>query len=87
MMAIFLLGFTAAASITASLFFLRFWRDSRDRLFLAFTAFFLIEGITRVLLVFYAHPGEGSPGIYLARLLGMLLILSAILKKNYPGEL
>jgi hypothetical protein len=32
--------------------------------------------------VFYAHPGEGSPGIYLARLLGMLLILSAILKKN-----
>jgi len=78
----FLIGMITTASLAAGVFFLRFWRDSRDRLFLAFTAFFLIEGITRVLLVFYAHPGEGSPGIYLARLLGMLLILSAILKKN-----
>ena len=83
MIAIFLLGVTASASLTASLFFLRFWRDTRDTLFLAFTAFFLIEAITRILLPFFAHPGEGSPWIYLARLVGLVMILGAILRKNF----
>jgi len=83
MITIFLLGFTASASLAAGLFFLRFWRDTHDTLFLAFTAFFLIEAITRILLPFFAHPGEGSPWIYIARLIGLLLILAAILRKNY----
>jgi hypothetical protein len=83
MMIAFLLGVTACASLTASLFFLRFWRDTRDGLFLAFTAFFLIEAITRAVLLFFAHPGEGSPWIYIARLIGLVLILAAIAKKNY----
>lgn len=83
MIAIFLLGFTASASLTASLFFLRFWRDTRDTLFLAFTGFFLIDSITRLLLLFFALPGEGSPWIYIARLIGLLFILAAILGKNY----
>jgi uncharacterized membrane protein HdeD (DUF308 family) len=86
MITIFLLGFTASASLTASLFFLRFWRDTRDYLFLAFAAFFLIEAITRGLLLFFSHPGEGSPWIYIARLLGLLLILAAILRKNYEPQ-
>ena len=80
---LFLLGFTASASLTASLFFLRFWRDTRDTLFLAFTAFFLIEAVTRLLLPSFSHPGEGSPWIYIARLVGLLMILAAILRKNY----
>lgn len=83
MITIFLLGVTASASVTASLFFLRFWRDTRETLFLAFTAFFLIEGITRVVLLFFAHPGEGSPWIYIARLLGLIMILAAIVRKNF----
>lgn len=83
MIILFLLGFTASASLTASLYFLRFWRDTRDALFLAFTAFFFIEAITRIVLPFFAHPGEGSPWIYLARLVGLLLILVAILRKNF----
>ena len=87
MIASFLLGVTASAAFTASLFFLRFWRDTRDTLFLAFAAFFLIEGITRSVLVFYAHPSEGSPWIYLARLMGLLLILTAVLKKNFSSEI
>jgi uncharacterized membrane protein HdeD (DUF308 family) len=83
MIAIFLLGFTASASLTASLFFLRFWRDTRDTLFLAFTGFFLIDAIARGLLLFFAHPGEGSPWIYVARLFGLLMIVAAIIRKNY----
>jgi uncharacterized membrane protein HdeD (DUF308 family) len=83
MIIIFLLGFTVSASLTASLYFLRFWRDTRDTLFLAFTAFFLIEAITRIVLPFFAHPGEGSPWIYVARLVGLLFIVTAILRKNF----
>lgn len=36
---IFLLGFVVASSLIAALFFLRFWRDTRDPLFVAFSAF------------------------------------------------
>lgn len=83
MIVIFLLGFTASASLTAGLFFLRFWRDTRDTLFLAFTGFFVIDAITRVVRIYAAHPGEGSPWIYVARLIALLMILAAILRKNY----
>jgi uncharacterized membrane protein HdeD (DUF308 family) len=81
----FLLGVIAMASITASVFFLKFWRSTRDTFFLAFAAFFLIEAVDRVALLFFSKPNEGSPWIYLVRLLALLLILAAILKKNYGG--
>lgn len=79
----FLLGVIATASATAALFFLKFWRRARDAFFGAFAAFFLIEGGIRVALLFFARPSEGSPWIYLIRLLALLLLLAAILRKNY----
>ncbi len=79
----FLLGVIAIASLTAGVFFLKFWTSTRDTFFLAFAAFFLIEASNRVALLFFAHPNEGSPWIYAVRLLALLLILTAILKKNY----
>jgi len=81
----FLLGVIAASSITAGVFFLKFWRDTRDSFFLAFAASFLIEGLNRCGVLLLQKPNEGSPWIYLVRLLSFLLILAAILKKNY-GE-
>lgn len=83
MTSIFLLGATAAASFTAFVFFLRFWRDTRDFLFAAFGFFFLVEGVNRVLLSSMRHPSEGSPWIYVARLIALLLLLGAIVAKNY----
>ena len=80
----FLLGVIAAASLTASLFFLRFWRETRDSFFLSFSAFFLVEASIRVVLLFFARPNEGSPWIYIVRLVAMLWILFAILRKNSP---
>jgi len=82
----FLLGVIATASMTAALFFLKFWRSTRDVLFLAFAAFFLIHAIDRVSLLFFVKPNEGSPWIYVVRLAALLLILAAILKKNYGGN-
>lgn len=79
----FLLGVIAATSFTAGIFFLRFWRDTRDSLFFAFAIAFLVEGVNRVGLLFAPHSNEASPWVYVIRLLAFLLILAAILKKNY----
>jgi hypothetical protein len=78
----FLLGVIASASATAGLFFLKFWRDTRDPFFLAFSASFLIEALNRVAVLFLPRPNEGSPWIYLIRLFASLLILTAIIRKN-----
>jgi len=78
----FLLGVIAAACTTAGVFFLKFWKETSDTLFLAFAAFFLIEALSRVALLFFAKPNEGSPWIYLIRLAALLWILVAILRKN-----
>ena len=83
---IFLLGVIAAASFTATLFFLRFWRETRDPLFAAFGFYFLVEGVNRVMLSTMAHPNEGSPWIYIARLIALLVLLGAIIRKNYPAR-
>lgn len=79
----FLVGVIATASATAGLFFLRFWRDTRDSFFLAFAASFMVEGLNRMAVLFLPRPNAGNPWIYLVRLLAFLLILFAILRKNY----
>jgi uncharacterized membrane protein HdeD (DUF308 family) len=79
----FLLGVIGTASLAAALFFLKFWKQTHDRLFLAFATFFAIEAINRVVLLRVEHSNEGSPWIYLFRLLCLLVLLAAILEKNY----
>ena len=81
----FLLGLISTGFVTAGMFFLRFWRDTRDRLFLAFAASFIVEGLNRCALLFVDKPNEGSPWIYVVRLLAFLLILLAIWRKNAGG--
>ncbi|MGH9546138.1 MAG: DUF5985 family protein [Terriglobales bacterium] len=81
------MGVVATASVTAGVFFLKFWTDTHDFLFLAFAVFFMVEGANRVaLLLLVARPNEGSPWIYLVRLLALVLILDAIVKKNYGSK-
>jgi uncharacterized membrane protein HdeD (DUF308 family) len=82
----FLLGVIATASITAGVFFLRFWRGTRDSFFLAFGASFIIEGLNRCAVLLVNKPNEGSPWTYFVRLLSFLLILGAILRKNYGNK-
>ena len=65
----------------AALFFYRFWRQSRDRLFAIFALAFGVLGIQRILLsVTYwsSHPAL----LYSVRLAAFLLILAAIVDKN-----
>lgn len=79
----FMLGVIATSSLTAGVFFLKFWRKTRDSLFLAFGLAFVIEGLNRCAFLTLAKPNEGNPYIYTVRLLSFLLILGAILYKNY----
>jgi hypothetical protein len=79
----FLLGVIATASLTAGVFFLRFWKKTHDRLFLAFAAFFFIEAANRMTLLGFEHPNEGSPWLYLTRLVALIVLFAAIVAKNY----
>ena len=66
----------------AGLFFLRFWRETRDRLFAIFAGAFWILGLQRLALVFSGNMVEDDTGLYLVRLFAFLLILGAIVDKN-----
>lgn len=81
-MNLFLLGLVAMGSFVAGLFFLRFWRETKDRLFLAFAVSFFVEGANRTALALSGAPQEGAPAFYLVRLLAFLLILVAVADKN-----
>lgn len=80
-----LLGAIAALSFVAGLFFLRYWRSTRDRFFLFFVLAFWIEAANRVAMALAGTWNEDeSPLHYLVRLVSYLLILLAIWDKNRP---
>ena len=78
----FLLGVIASCAIAAGVFFLRFWRDTRDSLFLNFALAFFISGVDRGAEMFFTHPSEASPWVYALRGFAALLIVAAIVQKN-----
>ena len=83
-MDLMLLGAIVMASLTAALFFLRFWKHTRDRFFLYFAMSFGIEGVNRAVLALTGNPNEDRPFFYLVRLFSFVLIVLAIAEKNYP---
>jgi hypothetical protein len=79
-----LMGAVAMASLVATLFFLRFWSQTRDPLFLFFAGAFALDAGSRVALAL-SHPSEEmEPFFYLARLAMFALIIAAIVQKNRP---
>ena len=80
---VFLQGFSVAAAFVAGLIFLRFWRESRDRLFVHFAiGFWLIGASWAALGVFGAPAEEARPYVYGLRLVAFLLIVTGIVVKN-----
>lgn len=75
-------GMLSAAFLVAGVFFLRFWRESRDTFFLAFAASFLMEAANHISIAFLPKPNLGSPWNYLVGLCSSVLILAAIVQKN-----
>lgn len=81
-----LLGAIATTSFVAGLYFLKFWRSSRDQFFLFFAIAFWIEAVNRTLLALMNTLPETFPIFYLIRLSAFGLILFAILDKNRPKK-
>lgn len=83
-LAYLLAGAVAMASCVAALFFLRFWRQTRDGFFLLFSLAFALDALTRAVLALGRLSEETEPLIYLARLVTFGLIIAAIIRKNRP---
>jgi hypothetical protein len=78
----FVLGAMAMASAVAALFLARFYRDSRDPLFLYFAAAFALESVNRTMLAFSPTPNEAAHELYVLRVLSYSLIIVGIWRKN-----
>ncbi len=78
----FLAGAIVAGFALAGLFFLKFWKQTHDELFLAFTGAFWLLGLGQALLTFADIPLEERSWIFLLRLAAFVLILAAIWRKN-----
>lgn len=78
----FLSGAVSFGFLICGLFFLRFWRRTRDGLFVAFALAFALLGIVQATLSLANIPTEERAPIYLFRLLAFVIILFAIFRKN-----
>ncbi|HYI64720.1 MAG TPA: DUF5985 family protein [Allosphingosinicella sp.] len=78
----FLSGAITMGFFVAGLFFLRSWKRSGDRLFIAFALAFWLLGIGQALLSFTNIPVEERSWLYLLRLAAFSLILASIWLKN-----
>ena len=79
---LFLMGFNAALSVVAGMFFLRFWREAWDHLFLGFAVFFLLQAASDAYEITLGHPNQGNLTIFLMRFISRIAVLVAILWKN-----
>lgn len=81
-MAEFIFGLVAMAYFVVGVFFLRFWTQTKDRLFVWFCAAFWILAFQRVLLTVLGETKETPWYIIIFRLIGYIIILVAIVDKN-----
>lgn len=75
-------GAATMGFLIAGLFFFRFWRRTRDSLFLAFAIAFWLLGLNQALLVLTNVPVEERSWLYLLRLAAFAIILWSIGMKN-----
>ena len=72
----------ATAAWANGLFFLRFWRESRDALFAFFGVAFWLLALSWGLLAFFEFREESQPYVYGIRLIAFLLLIVGIIAKN-----
>jgi hypothetical protein len=82
MVAQYLWGALTMACLVIAAFFLRFWRTSRDRFFLAFAVAFLALGLNWLGLGLFQPQQESRSAVYVVRLIAFMIILIAIIDKN-----
>jgi len=78
----FLSGAVTMGFLVACVFFLRFWRKTSDRFFLAFAVAFFLLALNQALAQWIGAADERVGYTYLLRVLAFGLILGAIVDKN-----
>ena len=78
----FLWSATAMGCWVVALFFMRFWKDTHDRLFLIFASSFFVFGLNWALLIVVNPPNESRHYLYLLRLVAFALLAIGIIDKN-----
>lgn len=79
-------GALVAGYAIAALFFLRFWRETHDRLFALFAAAFGLLSLQRIALSWAAVAERDTMIYYVLRLAAFVLILIAIINKNRESK-
>jgi hypothetical protein len=79
---LFISGMLATGYVVVATYFLRFWRQTGDRLFAFFAAAFALLFVQRVALALASHLVHDTAWYYLIRLLAFGLIIMAIADKN-----
>lgn len=81
----FMLGVIATASAAVGAFFFRFWRRTRDQLFVAFAAAFALMSANWSIQAFVSRDESFYEVIYLLRLAAFGVIIAGVVLKNRPG--
>ncbi|MBX9693298.1 MAG: hypothetical protein K2Z81_12995 [Cyanobacteria bacterium] len=82
----FLSGSTMMAEIGIAVFFFKFWRNSKDRLFAYFAFSFITLAISQIVVFCYGDKGNFSLYGYSVRLIAFALIIVGIVEKNIPQK-
>lgn len=75
-------GALAMGFAVAGIFFFRFWKQTRDKLFMLFSAAFFMMAMNRVIIGLDSNFRPTNEGHCWIRLVAFGLILVAILEKN-----
>ena len=78
----FLSGAITLGFFIGAVFFLRFWRRTADRLFLAFASGFFLLALNQAAAQWLGAADERVGYTYLLRVVGFIIILAAIVDKN-----
>jgi hypothetical protein len=79
---VFLQAVAATAGWINGVFFLKFWKETGDRLFLLFGLAFWLLSTSWAVLALWSPTEENRPYVYGLRLLAFGLIIAAIVQKN-----
>ncbi len=78
----YLAGVVTMGYLLAGLFFLRFWRRTKDGLFVVFAVAFWLLALNQAIATLSGVAREELSWVYLLRLAAFTLIIVAVVRKN-----